>query len=135
MEHKTILITSFSAIVSFLLGGFDMPLQTLILFMAIDYGTGVAVALFFTKSPKTESGGLSSDVGFRGLMKKGMVLVVVCIAYRLDMLFQTNLARNTTILTFTLNEVVSILENVTYMGVDIPKKLQNYIEKIKNTEE
>lgn len=132
MQKETISV-GLSAIFVYLLGSFDVPLQTLILFMAIDYTTGIAVAMVFKKSPKTKNGGMSSNAGFKGLMKKGLILVVICVAYHLDMLFQTNVARNTTILAFTLNETISIIENVANMGVDVPKKLQNYIEKIKNT--
>ena len=64
---KAIILTSFGAVGSLiagLLGGWDSSLQTLLIFMAIDYITGLIVAGVFHKSKKTESGALESRAGF-----------------------------------------------------------------------
>ena len=61
-------------------GGWDGAFITLLIFMAVDYISGLAVALVFRKSPKTKSGGGSSSVGWKGLCRKGMVLLIVLVA-------------------------------------------------------
>lgn len=64
-------------------GGWDAALITLILFMAIDYISGLLVAGVFHNSKKTETGTLESRAGWKGLCRKGMTLLFVLIAYRL----------------------------------------------------
>ncbi len=123
------------AAVAALLGGWDMALQTLTLFMALDYLTGMAVAGVFHKSPKTEGGALSSSAGLRGLFKKGGVLAVVLVSCRLDLLTGTDYLRDTVVIAFITNETVSILENVGLMGVPLPKIIIKAVETLKNKEE
>ena len=60
-----------------LLGGWDTGLQTLVLFMCMDYLTGLIVAGIFHKSTKTESGALESKAGFKGLCRKAVILLIV----------------------------------------------------------
>ncbi len=110
-----------SPIVTVLFGEFDVPLQTLILFMGLDWVTGLLVAGVFKSSLKSDDGRLSSHAGLKGIIKKGMMLFIVLIAYRLDLLAGTNIVRNTVITAFIVNEVVSINENAVLMGVDVPK--------------
>ena len=74
------------AFIANIFGGWSSALTTLIIFMAIHYFTGLAVAAFFKNSTKSENGGLSSAVGLKGLVKKIAMLAVVVIAYRLDVL-------------------------------------------------
>lgn len=69
--------------ISTLLGGWDTGLATLCIVMAVDYITGWIVAGVFKNSEKSESGGLSSSAGFKGLAKKGVMLLFVLVAYRL----------------------------------------------------
>ncbi len=128
-KHKVIL--SFSAICNILLGGFDIPLQTLILFMSADYITGLVVAGLFKSSLKSDDGRLSSHAGFKGIAKKGMMLLIVLVAYRLDLLAGTNIARNTVITAFIVNEVISINENAVLMGVDVPKVVIDTVKSLK----
>lgn len=71
------------------------------------------------KSPKTETGGLSSKVGYNGAVKKCMIFVFIFIAVRLDMLLHLNYIKNFTIIVFIVNELVSICENAGVMGVPI----------------
>lgn len=61
-----------------LLGGWDTALQTLIIFMAIDYITGLIVAGVFHTSPKTKTGTLESRAGWKGLCRKGVSLQAGC---------------------------------------------------------
>lgn len=108
------------AYIANLFGGWTSALTTLVIFMAVDYLTGLAVAGFFQNSAKSDTGGLSSSVGFKGLIKKIMILAIVVVAYRLDLLINVNYIRNTAIIGFCANELISIVENVGLMGVEFP---------------
>ncbi len=73
-----------------LFGGWDTGIGTLVLFMSIDFLSGLAVAGVFHKSKKTENGKLESGAGWKGLCKKCMTLLFVLIAHRLDLAIGTN---------------------------------------------
>ncbi|MCI9458655.1 MAG: phage holin family protein, partial [Oscillospiraceae bacterium] len=77
-----------------LFGGFDAALLTLILFMGIDYITGLIVAGVFHTSEKTENGMLESRAGWKGLCRKGVTLLIVLIACRLDLMMGSNFIRD-----------------------------------------
>lgn len=101
-------------------GGWDSALSTLIIFMAIDYVTGLVVAGVFHNSRKTDTGALESRAGFKGLCRKGMTLVFVLIGYRMDLMINTNYIRDAIIIGFTANEAISIIENAGLMGLPLP---------------
>jgi len=103
------------------LGGWDYALQTLIIFMAIDYITGFIVAAFFQKSKKSRSGALESAAGFKGLVRKGMILLIVLIAHRIDNLRGIDFVRYSVIIMFIANEAISIVENAELMGIPVHK--------------
>jgi len=112
-----------------LLGGFDHMLKALLVFMAVDIISGWLVAALFKTSKKTESGGLSSFAGFRGLIKKGCVLMLVVVAVHLDGLLGTNnITRDAIIIAFSANELLSILENMGAMGIKLPDVLTNALD-------
>lgn len=112
-----------------LIGGYDHMIKALIVFMAIDFITGWLSAAVFKASKKTESGRLSSSAGFRGLIKKGCVLLMIVVAVHLDGLLGTNsVTRNAAIIAFSLNELLSILENMGHMGVKLPDVFVNALE-------
>ena len=115
-----------------LFGGWDASLLTLIIFMAIDYATGLIVAGVFHNSPKTENGAIESKAGWKGLCRKCMVLLFVLVAYRLDVLLGAEYIRDAVCIGFILNEIISIVENAGLMGVPIPKVIINAIEVLKN---
>ena len=111
------------------MGGFDPLLQALVVFMAVDFITGWLAAAVFKCSKKTDTGRLSSAAGFRGLVKKGCVLLMIIVAVHLDGLLGTNsLTRDAIIIAFVLNELLSILENMGMMGVKLPDALTNALE-------
>ena len=118
-----------------LLGGWDLAIQTLLIFMAIDYITGLMIAGIFHKSPKTKSGSLSSLIGWKGLCRKGMVLLIVSVAVRLDMLVGTDFIRDAVVIAYCTNEAISIVENAGIIGIPIPKPILNAIDTLKNKEE
>ena len=122
-------------IIGALIGGWDSALTTLVLFMVIDYITGLIVAGVFKNSAKTESGALSSDVGFRGICKKGVMLLVVMVGYRVDLTMGTTIIKDAVVMAFIGNELISFTENLGLMGVPLPKALSKAIEVLKNKED
>ena len=109
-------------------GGWDAGLMTLVILMAIDYLTGFLVAAIWHKSPKSENGTLESKAGWKGLCRKGVTLLIVLIGARLDELMGTNFVRNAVIIGYSVNELISIIENAGLMGVPVPDVLQKAIE-------
>ena len=121
--------------VSVLVGGWDQGILTLLIMMAIDYITGLVVAGVFKKSGKSENGALESRAGFKGLCRKGVIILIVVIAVRLDLLLETDFIRNMTIIAFVVNEIISIVENVGLMGVPIPGVITRSIDILKSKTE
>ena len=111
-------------------GGWGAGMSTLCIFMAIDYITGLLVAGVFHASKKSESGRLDSRAGFKGLLRKGMILLIVLIAARLDILLNTTIVRDAVVIAFCANEAISIVENAGLMGVPIPAALRRAIEAL-----
>ena len=109
-------------------GKCDIPLRTLILFMVIDYISGIMIAVFFKKSPKSEKGTLKSDVGLKGICKKGMMLIYVFVGVHLDILMNNDYIGNTICIGFIVNELISIIENAGIMGIPMPTVLKNIID-------
>ena len=123
------------AVLSFFVG---LPpiMWVLIAVMTLDYATGLICGAM-GKSLKTENGGLSSSAAFSGLLKKGMILVVVALAALLDWAVATgadvsfNAVTGATCLWFVASEGVSIIENATEIGIPIPTVLQQALEIMK----
>ena len=111
-----VLLGTAGACLAGLFGGWDASLGTLLLFMGIDYITGAATAVC-GKSPKSESGRLSSKIGWRGLVKKCVTLLLVLVAVRLDLT-----------IAFSCNELLSIVENAGLLGVPMPELLRQAID-------
>jgi toxin secretion/phage lysis holin len=112
-------------------GGWTASLTTLLIFMAIDYATGLIVAGVFHKSPKTETGALESKAGFKGLIRKLMILLFVLIGYRLDVAVGTTYIRDAVCIAFIVNELLSIVENAGLMGIPIPAVITEAIDILK----
>ena len=115
-------------VIASLFGGWDAGLATLVMFMAIDYVSGLVVAGVFHNSKKTTSGALESKAGWKGLCRKGMSLLFVLIAYRLDLAIGSNYIRDAVIIGFIVNETISIVENAGLMGVPLPKVINKAID-------
>ena len=122
-------------IISTIYGGWNSALTTLVIFMCIDYVTGLMVAGIFNKSEKTETGALESRAGFKGLCRKGVILLIVLGACRLDMVIGTNFVRDATVIAFITNETISIIENAGLMGIPIPKAIVRAIDVLKSKED
>lgn len=114
-----------------LFGGWDTALVTLIIFMGIDYVTGLIVGGVFQTSEKTKNGALESRAGWKGLCRKCMTLLMVLIACRLDLLTGNDFFRDAVVISFIVNETISIIENAGLMGVPIPAAMVKAIEVLK----
>ena len=131
----TTLIGVIGGFIASLFGGWDAALVTLIIFMAIDYITGLIVAGVLHNSEKTANGALESRAGWKGLCRKGVTLLVVLVACRLDLLTGANFIRDAVVIAFIANEAISILENAGLMGVPMPVVITRAIDVLKNKAE
>lgn len=121
-------IGAVGGIIAAAFGGWDEALVTLIIFMVIDYLSGLLVAGVFHNSKKTESGTLESRAGWKGLCRKCVTLLFVLIAYRLDLAIGVNYIRDAVIIGFMANELISIVENAGLMGIPLPAVIQNAVD-------
>ena len=119
---------SAGGLIASLYGGWPQAMTTLMIMMAADFISGLVCAGIFKKSDKSDSGMLSSRAGWKGLCRKGMVMLVVLVAAQLDILTQTFFIRDSVIIAFIVNEALSILENAALMGLPIPKQLLNALD-------
>lgn len=116
-------------------GGWNAALTTLVVFMAIDYITGIMLAGIFKKSKKTENGALESRIGWKGLCRKGVTLLIVLVAVRLDIAVGSSFIKDATVIAFITNETISIIENAGLMGVPIPPAITKAIEVLREKSE
>ena len=109
---------------TYLFGGWDAAIGVLIVLMVLDYITGVLNG-YLTKT-------LNSEVGFKGLLKKLLILVVIIIAVMLDRLMNTGdwIFRTLVCYFYIANEGISLLENISLMGVPIPDKIKDALEQL-----
>ena len=117
-----------SGCVALALGGWDTGLHALIAFMAIDYISGLIVAGVFKKSRKSKSGALNSHSAWKGLIKKGMQLLMVYISVLLDAAVGTEFIRTAVIFALMANELLSIMENAGLMGIPWPPMLRKALD-------
>ena len=108
----------------YLLGGFDIAIQSLLIVIVIDYLTGIASAIYNKE--------LSSKTGLKGIIKKFCYLLVVALSVVIDnLLGQSGLIRSLVIYFFVANDGLSIIENMAEMNVKLPQKLIDALEQIK----
>ena len=131
----TTVIGVIGGMIASLFGGWDAALVTLIIFMGVDYVTGLIVAGVFHNSEKTKNGALESRAGWKGLCRKGVTLLVVLVACRLDLVMGSNFIRDAVVIAFIANETISIIENAGLMGIPIPAVIMRAIEILKNKAE
>lgn len=133
MSNIQIIIDSIAgavgAVLGFMYGEVTGLFWALIAFMATDYITGVVVAAINKQ--------LSSEVGFRGLAKKLMILVFVSLGHIADMyvLGGTPVAMSAVMLFYIANEGLSIIENAGNLGLPVPKKLKDIMVQLKKESE
>ena len=124
-----LVITALGGILGGFIGGFDGFMYTLVAFMIIDYVTGFMLAALEKK--------LSSEVGFKGIFRKMCILMLVGVANLLDVniIGQGAVLRTMAIFFYLSNEGLSILENVTMLGLPVPDKLRAVLEQLRNDAE
>lgn len=122
-------------LISQLLGGWTTDMTTLLIFMIIDFITGLLLAGVFKKSSKSDTGALDSKAGWKGLCKKCLTLFFVIIAHRLDIALGIDYIRTSVIIGFIANEGISIVENAGLMGMPLPKVITRAIEILKEKAE
>ena len=128
---KTTILTALGALggfISSLFGGWDSALTTLVIFMAIDYVTGLLVAGVIKKSKKSENGALESRAGWKGLCRKGKTLLILLIAVQLDLAMESAFIRDGVVIAYVINEAISITENAGLMGMPVPSVIQKAID-------
>jgi len=128
---KTSICATIGMIGSFiasLFGGWTAALTTLLIFMGIDYLSGLLVAGIFHTSNKTKTGSLESQVGWKGLCRKGMTLLIVLIGYRLDLAIGAHYIKDAVTIGFIANELISIVENAGLMGIPMPAIIMRAID-------
>lgn len=108
------------------MGGWDATLKVLVVMMAADYISGMVVAIM-GKSEKTDFGGLSSKVGFIGLLKKCLMLLAVLVATMLDTAMGMAICRDAACWFYIANEGLSLLENMNLAGVPFPEKIKELL--------
>ncbi|MDX8359203.1 MULTISPECIES: phage holin family protein [Bacillaceae] len=128
MLEKYIFIVAFSFLcstVTFLFGGWDKLMVILLVFVIIDYVTGMISA--------TIEGSLSSRIGFKGIMQKIFIFALVAIAHLIDLILgEYHFLRDTTIFFYLSNELLSIIENAGRAGVPVPKVLTRAIKLLRD---
>ena len=137
-ETKVAIMTGAGVIggmISQAFGGWDAALITLLLFMAVDYLSGLIVAGVFHSSDKSETGTLNSAACWQGLLKKGMTLVIVLVAARLDIVLGTAFVRDAVVIAYVVNETISIIENAGLMGLPVPDVIMSAIEQLQGKNE
>lgn len=128
-KYFNVIVAVLATFFTYIFGVWDLAMQVLIVFMTLDYGTGVLYAYLI--------GQLSSEVGFKGLVKKCMILVVVIIGVMLDRMLGngTWMFRTLVCYFYIANEGISLLENVGNIGIPIPNKIRNALEQLNKDDE
>ncbi|MFT9497035.1 phage holin family protein [Anaerosolibacter sp.] len=113
--------------ITYYLGGWDSVMKILALFIVLDYVTGIMKG-FWNKE-------LASDVGFKGIMKKAAIFIVVIVANQLDLAIpqENPVFRTLACYFYIANEGISILENIALMGVQLPAPIFDALKKLKES--
>lgn len=120
-------VAGLGTLANYLWGGLDVALRTLLLFMLFDYLTGLICA--------TKEGYLSSAIGFDGILKKIMILIIVAVAFHVDNVVNTDgLVRSLVIFFYISMEGISVLENAARMNVGIPDELSERLLQLNEGE-
>lgn len=108
--------------------------KILLLFVTIDFITGILIS-FIGKSRNTQHGRFSSNVCYRGLLKKSLIMVMLLVAIGVDRAMgNSHILRDATLLFFIANEGMSILENAAVAGLPLPRQLKKALEKMYDDE-
>lgn len=124
-NHISIYVGIVGGVIAGFLGGWDMLLKTLVFMACADYLTGVIRGIY-TKT-------LSSEIGFKGLLKKIVMFIVIAVAYEIQLLLKNTIPLREVVSTFYIsNEALSILENAA-MFIPIPQKLKDVLLQLRDS--
>ena len=112
-----------AAVLSNIFGGFDVLFVALLWCILIDYITGICAAIYQKK--------LNSEIGFKGILKKFVILCIVALAHELAMVVGVPELRDLVIGFYMANEGISILENAGKMNIPVAKALADFMEQLK----
>lgn len=118
-------LTAFITWIGWLVGGYDTMMVTLLLFMCADYISGIMCGITNKE--------LSSEVGFKGIFKKIMILLLVGVTNLLGQATGIEGLRYIVISFYLANEGISIIENASILGLPVPQKIKDVLEQLKNT--
>ena len=129
IEHIRLILAFVGGILGCIFGGFNSLIYALTAFVAIDYITGVLLAIRDKK--------ISSEVGYRGIVRKFLIFLIVSMGNIMDnyVLGTGSTLRTLVIMFYLANEGISILEKAGQLGLPIPKKLREAIEKLNSSNE
>jgi toxin secretion/phage lysis holin len=123
-NHISIIVGLIGGYIARLLGGWDMLLKTIVLLAVMDYVTGLIKGLY-TKT-------LSSDIGYKGLLKKIVMFIVIAVAFSIQTLLNDAVAlREIVIMFYICNEALSLLENAA-MFIPVPDKLKDVLLQLRD---
>lgn len=118
------IVSAILTTIIYLLGGLDIALKSLLIVIVIDYLTGVASAIYNKK--------LSSNIGFKGIIKKICYLLIIALSVVIDNLTgKSGVIRTLVIYFLVSNDGLSILENMAEINIKLPSKLVDALEQIK----
>ena len=128
LNYIKVIVMALGTWITWLLGSWDKALVVLIVFMVLDYGTGLLRA-WINKE-------VSSDVGLMGIARKGLIFVVLIVAVMLDRLLNTGtwVFRTLVCYFYIANEGISLLENCAGLGLPIPEKIKDALAQLKDGE-
>lgn len=112
------------AAVTFAFGEWNQLLIIFLITITIDYFSGIAASV-------REGSGLNSEVGFWGLAKKALMLLIVMLAHHMDLLFNADVIMSGAIYFYLANELISITENYGRIGLPLPDKVKQLISALK----
>ena len=122
MEYR-IYLTALVSFFAYLLGGYDMGIQVMLIMVALDYITGMMKAIVLKR--------LNSYIGWKGICKKAGLFIAVVVAVQIECITgQPNTIHNVVAFAIVVNEAISIVENLIDINVPVPKVLVDYIKKI-----
>lgn len=126
INYLRVVFVTIGSVISWFLGVFDSLIYALIAFVAIDYITGILLAIQNKK--------ISSKIGFKGIFKKFSIFLLVSVGNIIDkyILCSGSSLRTLLIMFYLSNEAISIIENVGMLGLPVPKKLKDIVQQLNN---
>lgn len=126
IENSKYIVAVAGTTITWLFGAWDVALLVLVVFIVLDYITGV-VRAYINKE-------LSSALGAKGILKKAMIFIILICAVLLDRLINADnwIFRTIVCYFYIANEGISLLENCSSLGVPIPQKIQDALLQLKN---